>query len=150
MSGRIHLGQVNVVVRDMAAMTRFYEQLGVGLQPIPPEWEAHHRNTVPVDGDGDGAGASVDFDSMAFAPMWNAGWPAATPGMILIFHVATRDEVDELHRRMVDAGHPSHQEPYDAFWGARFAAVADPDGNSIGISTPPDPTKRTAPPAPPS
>jgi uncharacterized glyoxalase superfamily protein PhnB len=143
MSGSIHLGQVNVVVGDMEAMAAFYQQLGLGLQPVPAQWAPHHRNTVHE------SGAQLDFDSTAFAPMWNAGWPAGGAGVILIFHVEHRADVDEVYRRMLEAGHPSHQEPYDAFWGARFAAVGDPDGNSIGISTAPDPSMRTAPPDPP-
>ena len=30
------------------------------------------------------------------------------------------------------------QEPYDAFWGARYAVVSDPDGNGVGIMSPVD------------
>ncbi len=40
------------------------------------------------------------------------------------------------------------QDPYDAFWGARYAVVSDPDGNGVGIMSPPDPAMRTAPPEP--
>ena len=34
------------------------------------------------------------------------------------------------------------QEPYDAFWGARYAVVSDPDGNGVGIMSPIDPAQR--------
>ena len=36
----------------------------------------------------------------------------------------------------IAAGHRSHLAPFDAFWGARYAVVLDPDGNRIGISSP--------------
>jgi uncharacterized glyoxalase superfamily protein PhnB len=36
----------------------------------------------------------------------------------------------------VAAGHRSHLAPFDAFWGARYAVVLDPDGNRVGISSP--------------
>jgi hypothetical protein len=41
---------------------------------------------------------------------------------------------------------PSAQPPFDAFWGARYAIVEDPDGNHIGLMSPSDPALRTAPP----
>jgi len=39
------------------------------------------------------------------------------------------------------------QAPYDAFWGARYAIVEDPDGNAVGLMSPIDPDRRTAPPS---
>ena len=36
----------------------------------------------------------------------------------------------------------SQQEPYDAFWGARYAIVEDPDGNAVGLMSPIDPDRQ--------
>ncbi len=33
-------------------------------------------------------------------------------------------------------GYRARQPPFDAFWGARFAIVADPDGNDVGLMSP--------------
>ena len=52
--------------------------------------------------------------------------------------VDTRDDVDRLYAKVQAAGHPVGQEPYDAFWGSRYAIVFDPDGNQIGIKSPVD------------
>jgi catechol 2,3-dioxygenase-like lactoylglutathione lyase family enzyme len=59
-----------------------------------------------------------------------------------------RDPVWANHH--VSAGHGEHvqQEPYDAFWGARYAVVSDPDGNGVGIMSPIDPVTRTEAPSP--
>jgi hypothetical protein len=38
------------------------------------------------------------------------------------------------------------QPPFDAFWGARYAIVADPDGNDVGLMSPIDESRRTWPP----
>jgi uncharacterized glyoxalase superfamily protein PhnB len=38
------------------------------------------------------------------------------------------------------------QRPYDAFWGGRFAVVADPDGNEVGLMSPIDERRRHWPP----
>jgi hypothetical protein len=35
---------------------------------------------------------------------------------------------------------------FDAFWGARYAIVADPDGNDVGLMSPIDESRRTWPP----
>ena len=93
----------------------------------------------------------VDFDSVAFAKQWNPGLDEAKLGsaVIPIFHVSSREEVDRVHARVTAAGHRSHKAPEDAFWGARYAIVEDPDGNSVGIMSPIDQTKRRPPPPPP-
>jgi uncharacterized glyoxalase superfamily protein PhnB len=69
--------------------------------------------------------------------------------VIPIFHVASREEVDRVHARVTAAGHRSHKSPEDAFWGARYAIVEDPDGNSVGIMSAIDESQRRPPPLPP-
>ena len=54
-----------------------------------------------------------------------------------------RDEVDTLVETLAGAGVPVQQPPYDAFWGARYAVVSDPDGNAVGIMSPVDPDRRS-------
>jgi uncharacterized glyoxalase superfamily protein PhnB len=45
-------------------------------------------------------------------------------------------EVDSVHARLVGAGYRSHKEPWDAFWGQRYAQVLDPDGNIVDLFAP--------------
>ncbi|HMI83265.1 MAG TPA: VOC family protein [Polyangiaceae bacterium] len=66
-----------------------------------------------------------------------------------MFHVSSREEVDGVHARVTAAGHRTHKAPEDAFWGARYAIVEDPDGNSVGITSAVDDSMRRPPPAPP-
>lgn len=139
----VRLDQVNIVVRDMDAMSEFYESLGVGLRSGRPEWAAHHRNTGTEDG------IDIDLDSNEFAAVWNEGWPGGG-GVVLGFRVDSREEVDRLYNDLTAAGYSGQQVPYDAFWGSRYAVVTDPDGNSVGLMSPSDEERRTAPPAPPS
>jgi uncharacterized glyoxalase superfamily protein PhnB len=141
------LDQLNIVVRDMEVSAAFYRAIGVEFADIPAEWAdwaAHHRNAVSHDG------VDLDLDSREFACQWDRGWPEGRTGVVIGFRVATRDEVDRLYGELVDGGHPGQQEPYDAFWGARFAVVSDPDGNSVALMSPADPGRRSDPPAPPS
>ena len=136
--------QFNLVVSDMEASVAFYRRLGLRVPDGPPEWRDHHRE-VELPG-----GIHLDLDSVAFARQWNRGW-SATPGAsmgVLGLRVATRDAVDAIHADLVAAGYATQQEPYDAFWGARYAVVADPDGHAVGLMSPIDPKRRSTPPPP--
>jgi catechol 2,3-dioxygenase-like lactoylglutathione lyase family enzyme len=141
----VKLDQVNIVVRDMEAMSEFYRRLGLRIEAPSVEWAAHHRS----DARSDGSGVDFDLDSPQFARMWNEGWPGS-PAIVLTFRVESREDVDRLYRELASAGYTTQQPPYDAFWGARYAVVADPDGNSVGLMSHPDATCVTAPPSLPS
>ena len=142
-----HLGQINLVVRDIGVACAFYRLLGLPVEKAGhPDWAAHHATAVLPNG------TRVEFDSVAFAEQWNPGLrgrAAGTVGGVLFFYVATREKVDEIFQTLVGAGHRAQKSPEDAFWGARYAIVEDPDGNAVGIMSEIDPSKRRAPPAPP-
>jgi uncharacterized glyoxalase superfamily protein PhnB len=89
----------------------------------------------------------VDLDSVTFAAQWNEGWSGGS-GAILGFKVDSREEVDALVASLASDGIAVQQEPYDAFWGARYAVVSDPDGNGVGIMSPIDPAQRHEAPSP--
>jgi uncharacterized glyoxalase superfamily protein PhnB len=42
-------------------------------------------------------------------------------------------EVDSLYAELTGAGYAGHLEPWDAFWGQRYAVVKDPDGNDVAL-----------------
>jgi len=133
------LDQVNLVVGDMARSVEFYRMLGLDLGEDAP-WTDHHRAAVV------GGGLDMDLDSTAFASMWDQGWPAGQPGVVIGFKVADREAVDSIYETMTAAGYEGQQAPFDAFWGARYALICDPDGNTVGIMSPSDPDRRTPPP----
>jgi uncharacterized glyoxalase superfamily protein PhnB len=89
----------------------------------------------------------VDLDSTSFAQKWDAGWTGGT-GVVIGFKVDSRHDVDEVVAALVADGIPVQQAPFDAFWGARYAVVSDPDGNGVGIMSPIDPATRSEPPSP--
>ena len=140
------LEQINIVVRDMQKSVAFYRLLGVTIEGSRgeewTEWALHHVNGTTSNG------VRVELDSVAFAKQWNPGLDETKLGsaVIPIFHVASREEVDRVHARVTAAGHRSHKDPEDAFWGARYAIVEDPDGNSVGIMSAIDASKRRPPP----
>ncbi len=136
------LDQVNLVVGNMAEMTAFYRRLGLEVPPTEPPWSGHHVE-VQTGGDTD-----LELDSAQSAAIWNASWPAGATGAILGFRLASREAVDLCYAELTGAGHGGQQPPFDAFWGARYAIVTDPDGNAVGLMSPVDPTRRTTPPDP--
>ena len=46
---------------------------------------------------------------------------------------------------MIGAGYRGLQEPHDAFWGARYAIIEDPDGIAVGLISPVSPEKSQPP-----
>ena len=135
--------QFNLVVRDMEASVAFYRRLGLTIPDVAPEWQAHHRSArLP-------GGADLDLDSEDFARIWNRGWrglPTVGGGAsmgVLGFKLSSRDAVDAVYADVTGAGAPGQQEPFDAFWGARYAVVEDPDGNAVGLMSPIDPKRRS-------
>ncbi|MGE0872560.1 MAG: VOC family protein [Kofleriaceae bacterium] len=141
------LGQINIVVRDMQKSLAFYRLLGLVVKEIPlPEWAPHHANGTTANG------VHVALDSVAYAKQWNPGFDESRLGSATtaFFHVAAREDVDAIYARIVEAGYQSQSAPEDAFWGARYAIVSDPDGNAVGIMSAIDPAKRRRPPPPPA
>jgi len=67
---------------------------------------------------------------------------------VLGVKVDSREAVDERYDVLTSAGYRSQLAPMDAFWGARYAIVEDPDGNAVGIMSPSDPAYRSEPPRP--
>lgn len=143
--GELKFDGLNLVVRDMSATVAFYRELGVEI-PEEDIWRtdsgAHHIEV------GLGGEADIGFNSPALATRFNRGYtPNAVEAATLIgFRVATREAVDALYAKLTGSGAKGLQEPYDAFWGARYAIVQDPDGRHVGFMSPVDPEKRSAPP----
>ncbi len=133
------LNQFNLVVSDMEATVAFYRRLGLTIPDVDGAWPNNHRSaTTP-------GGIALDFDTVEFAREWDQGWTARTGGSmgVLGFGVESREAVDAIYADMTGAGYPGQQPPYDAFWGARYAVVSDPDGNAVGIMSPISPERRS-------
>jgi len=127
---------VSVVASDIDASVGFYRALGVSI-PDEANWQSHHVG-IPING------ADLDLDSVELTKGYDDKWDGTA--VILIMRVPTREAVDDTYKRVVAAGHPGHLGPIDAFWGARYAVVRDPDGNHVGIMSPQDESRSAKPP----
>jgi uncharacterized glyoxalase superfamily protein PhnB len=143
------LNQLNIVSSNPAAAIDFYRRLGLDI-PDQRVWRtptgAHHANAESVAASD---GVDLDIDSTTFAQVWNTGWRGREDlaGRVVVgFRVASREEVDRLYGEMTSAGARGLQAPYDAFWGARYAVVEDPDGVAVGLMSPISAEHRAPPP----
>ena len=140
MSGA-RFAQVNLVVRDMAQSVAFYRRLGLDMpEPWTAGGAAHH---VKAD---TGTDVDLEFDSHRLARAYNEGFAADRGRVVIGLSLESREAVDTLWRELLAEGAQGLQPPFDAFWGARYAIVEDPDGNPVGLMSPIDPARRSAPP----
>ncbi|MGE5136550.1 MAG: VOC family protein [Gemmatimonadota bacterium] len=135
------LHMLNLVVGDMPASLEFYRRLGVAVPGGGDAAGAHVQLRMP-------GGFSLELDTAESARLWHAAWRAgpASPTVVIGFSLPDREAVDERYAELTSAGYAGRQPPFDAFWGARYAIVADPDGNDVGLMSPIDESRRTWPP----
>jgi uncharacterized glyoxalase superfamily protein PhnB len=140
------LTQINIIASDLRRSLDFYRRVGVSF-PRPLENRTGQLFHASSEAE---AGAHLELDSSNFAPVWNAGWADRTDligRIVLGFSQPTTKAVDQCFDQLIAAGYRALQPPYDAFWGARYAIVEDPDGIAIGLMSPVDPNRQTQPPA---
>jgi len=140
MSGA-RFNQINLVVEDMEGSVAFYRRLGL---EIPTPWTAggagHHAKAAT------GGDVDLEFDSHRLAHAYNQGFAAERGRVVIGLSLESREAVDALWTSLLAEGAQGLQPPFDAFWGARYAIVEDPDGNPVGLMSPVDPARRAAPP----
>src|SRR5688572_26412368 len=140
------INQINLISDDFDSTIDFYRMLGMQVRDPhhTPSGEPFHAEHQPQEG------TMLEIDSATFARVWNRGWAGedALNGRIVVgLSVSSRDEVDNLYREATARGHRALQEPYDAFWGARYAVLEDPNGLAVGLMSPIDEAYRSAPPS---
>jgi catechol 2,3-dioxygenase-like lactoylglutathione lyase family enzyme len=122
----LRLDLVGIVVSDMKASLDFYRRLGLDI-PEDAEDEPHVDATTP-------SGLRVAWDSAELIQQIDPDWTEPSGGhrIALAFLCSSPDEVDAKYGELASLGH-GHKEPWDAFWGQRYASVKDPDGNQVDL-----------------
>lgn len=121
------LNAFGIVVSDMARSVAFYRRLGLEF-PEGSENEDHVEAQLPG-----GLRYMVDTEDLirSFEPEWRRGESHGGA-----FRCETPDEVDRVYAELLEAGATTHKEPWDAFWGQRYAQLNDPDGILIDLFAP--------------
>ncbi|MEV8632282.1 VOC family protein [Streptosporangium sp. NPDC051023] len=124
------LDVVGIVVADMPRSLAFYRLLGLDL-PAEADGEPHVEAVLP-------GGLRLVWDTVetihTFDPLWQP--PSGGSRISLAFRFGAPAEVDAAYDEFVSRGYEGHKEPWDAFWGQRYAVVHDPDGNGVDLFSP--------------
>ncbi|MFF3862891.1 VOC family protein [Streptomyces sp. NPDC002209] len=124
------LDLIGLVVSDMAASLAFYRRLGLDI-PAGAQEQPHVEVVLP-------GGLRIAWDTedvvRSFDPSWTR--PAEDSRRDLAFLCDSPSEVDAVYAELTDAGYKGHLEPWDAFWGQRYAVVLDPDGCAVSLFAP--------------
>jgi uncharacterized glyoxalase superfamily protein PhnB len=120
---------IGLVVADMGRALAFYRRLGLDI-PAGADSEPHVEYTLP-------GGLRLAWDTVETIRSF-ATWtePTGDGRMSLAFRCDSPAEVDKTHADLVQAGYTSELDPFDAFWGQRYATVLDPDGNGVDLFAP--------------
>jgi len=118
---------IGMVVSDLPASLAFYRRLGLDL-PADADTAPHVEVTLP-------GGLRVAWDTLETMRSIDPDWqqPAGHGRIGLGFGCDSPAEVDKVYAELTAAGHPGEREPFDAFWGQRYATVLDPDGNGVDL-----------------
>ena len=118
-----HLDAIGIVSSDLARTRAFYGLLGIEFG----EGDDHVEATMPN-------GLRLMVDAEHVIRSFNPDWTRATGNQLaLAFACDSPAEVDEVYARVVDAGFHGEKEPWDAFWGYRYAQLRDPDGVPVDL-----------------
>jgi catechol 2,3-dioxygenase-like lactoylglutathione lyase family enzyme len=116
-----------IVVSDMARSVAFYRRLGLDF-PEGAESEQHVEAPLPG-----GMRYALDTEEVirSFDPEWKRPSDGHATGGA--FRCESPEEVDRVYRELLAAGASPYKEPWDAFWGMRYALLKDPDGTLIDL-----------------
>ena len=119
------LNAIGIAVSDMRRSLQFYRLLGLDLPEAPTD--DHVEATMAN-------GTRLMFDSEDVIRSFLPGWERANGNQVsLAFECANPADVDEVYARVVAAGFEGEKEPWDAFWGQRYAQLVDPDGVPVDL-----------------
>jgi catechol 2,3-dioxygenase-like lactoylglutathione lyase family enzyme len=119
------LNATGIVVSDMARSISFYRLLGLDVPETPDE--GHVDAFLP-------SGIRFMLDSEETVRSFRPDWKRETGNQLgLAFECESPAEVDEVYARMTESGFHGEKEPWDAFWGQRYAQLQDPDGVPVDL-----------------
>jgi uncharacterized glyoxalase superfamily protein PhnB len=119
-----------IVVSDMSSSVAFYRLLGLEF-PEGAENEQHVEAPLP-------GGLRYALDTEDVVRSFDPEWRRPTDGHATggAFRCESAEEVDRVYSELLAAGATPHKEPWDAFWGQRYAQLKDPDGTVVDLYAP--------------
>jgi uncharacterized glyoxalase superfamily protein PhnB len=119
------LNAVGIVASDMARSLDFYRLLGLDVPHTP---EDGHVNISLTNG------LRLMLDSEQEVRKFRPDWTRVPGNQVsLALQCESSDEVDQVYARVITAGYRGDKDPWDAFWGQRYAQLRDPDGVPVDL-----------------
>lgn len=117
---------ISVTSTDMAKTVTFYSLLGFEF----PKLEKGEDHIEPITKEGD---VRLMIDEAKFMNSMTGIVPKPPTHSSFAMKCETPAEVDLCVARVKAAGFDVVKEPWDAFWGQRYAIAADPDGYQVDL-----------------
>ncbi len=124
------LNAIGIVASSMERSIAFYRLLGLDVPETPGE--GHIDLFLPN-------GVRFMLDTEDVVRSFRPEWKRETGNQVgVAFECESPAEVDETYGRVTGAGFHGEKEPWDAFWGQRYAQLQDPDGVGVDLYAPLD------------
>ncbi len=124
---KVKLDMIGIVVEDIAESLKFYGLLGLD---VPKSFEGPYCE-MTLDG-----GIRLSWNALTMVKELGPWVQPVGHRNGLAFLCDSSTSVDSKHAELVSAGYENEKEPWDAFWGQRYAQVKDPDGNVVDLFAP--------------
>lgn len=120
---------VGIASKDIDRSIIFYNILGLEFEKYGA---GHYEATTKK-------GIRLMLDSHKLLKKLDQNWSSKDRNTTTLGFAKSKPiEVDNLFKVIVENGFIGTKDPWNAFWGQRYASVLDPDGNQIDIFAPLD------------
>lgn len=118
---------IDLVVTDVDEAITFYRKLGLEFE-VDAAMPGHAGCDLPN-------GLHLMLDTVELRGKIPSRWtePSGSPRSFLAFEFPTPAAVDAAYTELTGAGYRGLTDPWDAFWGMRYATVLDPAGNGVDL-----------------
>jgi catechol 2,3-dioxygenase-like lactoylglutathione lyase family enzyme len=120
------IAAVGVTTSDLNQTVKFYELLGFKFPEYKPDEDHLEPENVP-------GSARLMIDTKQLVTEILGEEPRRGNHSAFAIEYDSAAEVNEIAEKVRSAGFKVVKEPWDAFWGQRYAIVADPDGYMIDL-----------------
>ena len=123
------LDAITVTSRNLSTSAKFYSLLGFRF----PEFAPDEKHLEPITAEGE---VRLMIDERELMKSITGHEPTPPNHSSFAIKCGGPAEVDAAVAGIRDAGFTVVKEPWDAFWGQRYAIVADPDGYMVDLFAP--------------